>query len=659
MKVSKRLFCSLLTLGALSSAMAATPEAVPFPTAETPQAVDVGSVTAQSANTPVSVTVTLSLRDLDTAEQLVQSLSTPGSGQYHQFLTSDQFVARFAPTQADVAKAIAAFAKYGLTAVQTTATTLKVSGLPANMERAFSVSLHSYSVAAHGNAPGYSFHAPLSQAALPAELSGLVSGVSGLSTRPSLHPFHVSANKLAAQQAKPASTSSTTISPFGSLTVTDFAKLYDVTPLYNHGVSGTGRTIGIMSLAGFTPSDAYAYWSAIGLKVNPNRIQIVNVDGGPGAPSDAAGSLETTLDVEQSGGVAPGANMIVYLAPNTNQAFTDIFAAAIDANKVDTLSISWGEWEWLDNLQNAPVVDPASGRTVSSTQAIHELLVRAAIQGQSVITAAGDGGAYEVNHDLGCNGPFSTSEPNSCSLTLSVSYPGTDPAITAGGGLTLPGPQTFCLDSACDSTLTITVPKQRVWGWDYLEPLCNALGITFAECGIQYAGGGGGVSIAFFQPFYQWGVFGTQLSQPGQVFQAGTGFAADDIGLFYRLPAYYPGRNVPDISFNADPQTGYEVYYTSSVSGFAVQPFWGGTSFVSPQLNGVASLLSQYVHGRLGLLNFALYGARNPFGGSSAAVKPIPYGDNWFYKGSNTYNPAAGLGTLDIANFAEFLRDVY
>jgi subtilase family serine protease len=652
MKVSKRLLSSLLTLGALSSAMAATPDAVPFPTRETPQAVDVGAVAAQSASTPISVTVALSLRNVDEAERLLQSLSTPGSAQYHQFLTADEFVARFAPTRSDVAKAIAAFAKYGLTAVQATATTLKVSGTPADMERAFSVSLHNFSVAAHGNAPGYSFRAPQGQATLPSELSELVSGVAGLSTRPALHPFHVSAQKLAAKQSAPASGSSTTISPFGSLTVTDFANLYNVTPLYKKGVTGAGRTLGIMSLAGFTPSDAYTYWSSIGLKVNPHRIQIVNVDGGPGAPSDASGSFETTLDVEQAGGVAPGANMIVYLAPNTNQAFVDIFATAIEANKVDTLSISWGQWEWFDNLQNAPVIDPRNGKTVSTTRAIHELLIRAALQGQSVITAAGDGGAYDVNHDLGCNGPFSASDPKSCSLTLSVDYPASDPAITAAGGTTLPGPQSFCLDSACTTPFVIDVPHQRVWGWDYLEPLCKALSLSFEKCGILYAGGGGGVSVTFYQPFYQWGAWGTQLSQPGQVFQAGTSYLADGIGLYYALPAYFPGRNVPDISFNADPQTGYEVAYTSDVSGFSVQQFWGGTSFVSPQINGIASLLNQYVHGRVGLLNFALYGAQY-----EGPVKPIAYGDNWFYKGSHSYNPGAGLGTLDVTEFAQYLRN--
>ena len=429
-----------------------------------------------------------------------------------------------------------------------------------------------------------------------------------------------------------------------------------MTPLYKQGVSGEGRTIGIMSFASFTPSDAYAYWKAVGLNVNPSRIQVVDIDGGAGPISDAGGSLETTLDVEQSGGVAPGANMIVYLAPNTNQAFVDVFAAAVDGNKVDTLSISWGEWEWFDNLSNSPVIDSFTGRTVSATQAVHELLLRAAIQGQTVFTAAGDGGAYEVNHDLGCNGPYSAAVTSSCSLTLSVSYPGTDPAITAAGGTTLPGTQSYCLNSACTPPLyTVNIPHQRVWGWDYLEGLCKALGLTDEACGIDFAGGGGGVSVAFPVPFYQWGVFGVQRSQPGQVFKAGTDYLADDIGLFYALPAYYQGRNVPDISFNADPDTGYVVYYTSSVTGFGQQTGWGGTSFVAPELNGVASLLTQYVHGRIGLLNYALYGAQY----ARDVVEPIAYGDNWFYSGTDYYNPGAGLGTLDITNFAKYLRSAF
>ena len=73
------------------------------------------------------------------------------------------------------------------------------------------------------------------------------------------------------------------------------------------------------------------------------------------------------------------------------------------------------------------------------------------------------------------------------------------------------------------------------------------------------------------------------------------------------LPAHYPGRNLPDVSFNADPYTGYIILYTSDVNGPEVLA-GGGTSFVAPQLNGVTALLSQSLHGaRLGLLNYPLY----------------------------------------------------
>ncbi len=650
-----------LALGMLPSAMAQTAAraGVPYPTAATPAAVDLGELSAQTGTTPMSVTIALQLRDLNDAENLLTALNTPGNPEFHQFLTADQFVSRFAPSDADVAKIIANLAKYGLSVEQNSATTLKVTGLPADIERAFSVSLHSYEVAAHGKVASYKYYAPLGGASIPAEVSASVAGVVGLDSRPSFRPLYQAAPRTLVKQRsiKPTKTGN----PFEYLTVADFANLYDVQPLYKRGVSGKGRTIGIMTLASFTPSDAFSYWSALGLSVNPKRLQVVNVDGGPGAPSDDSGSLETTIDVEQSGGIAPGAKIIVYQAPNTNQGFVDLFASAVNDNKAQSLSISWGSWEWFENLENSPVTDPISGRTVGTTQAVHELLIRAAIQGQAVFSAAGDGGAYDVNNDLGCLGPYSSTDPTSCSLTLSVDYPASDTAITAAGGTTLPGIQQFCLDASCSQLYTINIPRQRVWGWDYLDGLCAALGAPDPiACGIFPGGGGGGVSVFFPRPLYQFFTPGTQLSQPRQVFQAGTLYEEYGIGLFYPLPPYFPGRNVPDISFNADPQTGYIVYYTSEPSGvFGEQPGWGGTSFVAPQLNGVSALLGQYSGGdRLGLLNNTLYFLAltgRAYGGSRAPLQPITDGDNWFYHGSNGYSPAAGLGVMDVWNFARTL----
>src|SRR5271154_4448328 len=154
--------------------------AAPYPTLETPKAVDHGQLSAQLGTTPISVTIALNLTKLSEAESLMKSLHTPGDPQFHKFLTSSQFAARFAPKDADVAKVIAALSKYGLAAERTTATTLKLTGMPADMERVFAISLHSYEVPSHGNAPSYTFHAALSSPTIPAEISSLVSAVVGL-----------------------------------------------------------------------------------------------------------------------------------------------------------------------------------------------------------------------------------------------------------------------------------------------------------------------------------------------------------------------------------------------------------------------------------------------------------------------------------------------
>jgi subtilase family serine protease len=155
------------------------------------------------------------------------------------------------------------------------------------------------------------------------------------------------------------------------------------------------------------------------------------------------------------------------------------------------------------------------------------------------------------------------------------------------------------------------------------------------------------------------GVAGIQKTQPDQSF-----IDEDTVPptTLIDIPAHYAGRNVPDISFNADPDTGYVIYYTSSVSGFGEPNFYGGTSFVGPQLNGVIGLIGQYVHARVGLLNVPMYELLNAPGaytGKDAPFNVIKYGNNDFYYGRDGYSPAAGIGTLDVTNFAEALKKSY
>lgn len=641
----------ILSLGGFSTSLAG-------PRAGKTEAIDLGPLGAQTGAARMSVTVALRMRTPEQAELLMAALHTPGDPQYHHFLTAEQFTARFAPSAAEIAKVTAALARYGLTAEKSSALTLRVSGSPDAIERAFAVSLHAYSMPAHGDETGYSFHAPLSRAVIPAEVAGAVSVVLGLDSRRGLRP-HLTHALHAHARPVPAGTLGN--SP-GFLTVTDFASYYDVQPLYKQGVTGKGRTLGIVTLANFTPSDVFAYWSALGLKVDKHRLSIVNIDGGPGAPSDDSGSLESTLDIEQSGGLAPGAHIIVYLAPNTNQAFLDAFVQAVEDNRAQSVSASWGFWEWFQNLDNSPVTDPVTGQTTGLYQAMHEQFVRAAIQGQSLFAASGDSGAYDASGDVGCFPPFDPTT-YSCTQPLTVDYPASDTAMTASGGTTLPGLQEFCQNAACTPPFyDVDIPNERVWGWDYLIGLCaTVFGADPISCGIFPAGSGGGVSVFFPRPSYQNSVHGVRRSEEDQVWRSSTLVAAA-IGItdtHFRLPEEFAGRNVPDVSFNADPGTGYVVAYTSSdpTVGFSFQSFWGGTSFVAPQLNGLAALFGQR-HGRLGLLNYSLYRlaqSNKAYGGANPPLHPVHDGDNWFYHGSNGYNPAVGLGIMDVANFERTL----
>src|ERR1700691_4729574 len=189
-------------------------------------AVDRGQVDPE---TPISITIALSLPNLGDAERLQQAIYTPGDPQFHHFLTAEEFVARFAPSSAEIAKITTALARYGLTAEKTTATTLKVTGLPAQFERAFSINLHRFDVDAHDSSPGYSYHAPMSRPIIPAEIAPAVSAILGLDSRPVAHP-HIRRISSVAGVGLPSQPNADTGDAFGSLTVLDFADHYDVNP---------------------------------------------------------------------------------------------------------------------------------------------------------------------------------------------------------------------------------------------------------------------------------------------------------------------------------------------------------------------------------------------------------------------------------------------
>jgi subtilase family serine protease len=619
---------------------------LPFPHAGTPQPLDAGALSLADRSSTMTVTVALKLRQTEELEQLVRQLHTPGHPQFHHFLTPAQFQERFAPSRQAVDEVVGHFREAGLTATPQAGGLLRVTGPLAAIEKAFNVQMHAFDVPAHEGNFGYRFWAPAGEPRLSSAVAASnVQAIVGLDGRPRFHPHLRKAayarDTNAVARTLPNSMAATGNEP-GAWTVTDLARYYNVQPLYDQGLHGEGRTIGIVTFASMTPSDALVYWNNLGLATNPKRLKIVNVDGGPGTPNDDAGSGETTLDVEQSGGIAPAAKIIVYQAPNTDQGWIDAFVKAIDDNAADTLSVSWGIWEW-ENTQSQ-VTEPGRKGKLDLLHAMNNLFLQAALQGQSLFAAAGDDGAYDANS---LSGEMTVPK---FSKTLSVDSPGSSPWITAAGGTTLPGDQSY------QGGITLKVPHERVWGWDYLAALCTPPNLDPVSCGNFPVGGGGGVSIDFPMPFYQNWVQGTRISEPGQTLVDHTTTPPTTV---FALPGGYRGRNVPDISLNADPQTGYQLVYTSDKNGFGTTSGNGGTSFVAPQLNGITALLSQRLNHRLGLLNIPLYAmAANPtfaYTGPHAPLHDITSGNNWFYKAEPGYDLGSGLGTLNVANLAHAL----
>ena len=623
---------TLLLTGFTTAALAANPQAV----------TDVG---VAATSQPVNVTLVLKLHNQAALAQYIQDTVTPGSPRYQQFLSTSQFASQYGATDAEIAQAQAFLQKHGLSSeVLPNHMGIRTSGTLGQFSSAFQTSIHTYV----SRTTGQQFHRPATPLLLPPELAGTLVTATGLSNErkyrshrvhaptPSTGPS-IGANAVAATPAKSASGNPTATGQPGNFTVGDVANFYNINPLYKSGITGKGSTVAIVTLSDFYPADAQTYWTNIGLATKPNRITQVHVDGG-GAIDDGSG--ETSIDVEQSGGIAPFANIIVYDAPNAGNGFTDAFMQAVSDNKADSISTSWGEAEILNfaalNITGASNTDTSDAGDLI---AFDQIFMEAAAQGQSVFAAAGDSGAYDTVRDLG----FGTAVGDFSSDPLTVDSPASDPYITAAGGTTRPYTYSF------NGGPTASITQESVWGWDYLQNYLNK--VAPGKYDLFSTGGGGGVSVYWRTPFYQLLTQGIRRSEKNQSLVYNDPQAGPTTLLV--LPSQFRGRNVPDIALNADPETGYQ--YVSTFDGGA-ENGEGGTSFVAPQLNGISALLMQSTRHRVGFWNPQVYFLQNVFGyGSWSAFNDIHAGDNWFYQGIQGYGPAAGIGTLNVTNLAQFL----
>jgi kumamolisin len=251
---------------------------------------------------------------------------------------------------------------------------VRLGGTAAQMQAAFRTSLGAYQ---HG---GRHFRGRSGALWMPEDVAAVVESVLGLDTRAAAASRLIRRKKSAAGES------------YLPNQVTSFYK-------YPSGVTGAGQCIALIELGGgYKTSDTKAAFEAMGL--TPPTVVAVAVDGGKNKPTpDDGADAEVALDIQVSGGAAPGARIAVYFTVNTDAGFVDaITAASQDAtNKPSVMSISWG--------------GPESTWTAQAQASMTSALEDAANLGMSVFVAAGDNLATDGVSDGDAHVDFPASSP--------------------------------------------------------------------------------------------------------------------------------------------------------------------------------------------------------------------------------------------------------
>jgi subtilase family serine protease len=544
-----------------------------------------GSVSARST---VSFDLSLKLRNAAGAARFVREVSSPGSKQFHHYLTDARWDALYGPSSASASAAVRWLKHEGFTGVKVGKERLLVSasGSAAKVEKAFGIKLGMYTVA------GHRVRLASGTLSVPASIGGAVAGTVGIDQVVATTSLTQNLTAASAKAAKPAQEPAP---PAGfrnpqpcsrywgqKIDTTDAGSLYApyTSPLpYDicgykpaqmrsaYGLSardnGKGETLAIVD-AYDSPtllSDVQEYFSLNDPAIQLKSSQFVNVEPATVDYQSLCGGSgwypEQALDVESSHTMAPDATIEFVGAQDCLD--SSLLAALQTAvtSGASVVSDSWGD-------------DVGDLFTQESTMAAYDVVFEEAdATGVSVLFSSGDTGDNFA--DFGIDAP---------------NFPADDPNITSVGGTTL--------------EIGRNGKDEAQYGWATAKQvLCSPAATT--NCGTAttptgslafQAGGGGGTSFSYAEPYYQTSVVPAALADRND---AVTG----------------PGRVDPDISMDADAQSGFLIGLTQTFpNGTYFAEFKeGGTSLASPLLAGVIADVDQKAGIPLGFLDPLLYKA--------------------------------------------------
>lgn len=353
-------------------------------------------------DTEMNLSIGLPVRNSETLEHMVQSVSDPSSPVYHHYLTLKEFTDRFGPSQQDYQAVVDFAKKHGLTVTRTSANRmlLNVTGKAQDVEKTFGVKLHQYIHPTENRV----FYAPDSEPSVPAGLAVL--DIGGLDNYRRPHP-HLLRQSPPASSPTPAQNNASKLQsrafngsgPGGSYMGDDFRNAYAP----GTTLDGSGQTIALVQFDGYFPSDIVAYENLVGRTNIP--LQNILIDGFNGVPTLTGGEVEVSLDIEMVISMAPAlAKVILYEGdPFFNFHPNDVLNQIAVDNSARQVSCSWG---WT------------GGPSATTDQIFKEMIV----QGQSFFDAVGDHDAFL---------PGQVDDPNT------DNEPSSTPYITQVGGTTL------------------------------------------------------------------------------------------------------------------------------------------------------------------------------------------------------------------------------
>jgi subtilase family serine protease len=596
---------------------------------------DSGRVPADTRLNGISIVFNRSAAQQADLEALIAAQQNPSSPLYHQWLNPDQFAARFGMAQSDVSKVQAWLEQQGFSvdSVARSRNLIRFSGSAGQVEQAFQTQMHFYTIG------GEKHFAPSTALALPSALTPVVLAVRNLDDfRPK--PMIEKSRKI---QANPAFTSSVSGSVF--FAPGDIKVAYGINALIGAGDTGTGQSIAVVGQSSIVNTDIENFENAASLTVkDPNQVLVP----GSGTPQAFAGDEgESDLDIEWSGGIAPGADIFfVYTGSSTNFGVFDSIQYAIDEKIGNIITASYGSCE--------------PEMSAGSATAFDVFLAQAATQGQTFVAASGDAGSSA------CYEGIPTTQNGYPALAtqeqLAVSYPASSQYATGVGGTEIIAADDVSTNSTYwlaqstsdeSTSLKIYIPEVA-WNDDDADV---AAALSAGEPASLSATGGGVSTLYTTSPSWQKGVPGIPTT---------------------------PGRYVPDVAFYASPDLPGYLFCTGDTSdwntsqqascnsGFrdsATQDLTvaGGTSFATPIFAGMVAILNQaqgYAAGQ-GLINPTLYTLASNTTTYAAAFHDVTTGNNdcpsslganycstaseGSYTTTTGYDPVTGLGSVNLS----------